>query len=112
MGWGVWEIREKKGPPKYFNILQKKPAQARIQKRPATFDIDYAICMNCGICEEVCPFDAIFMDHEFELAQYGRFEDLNYHKEKLLKSNDYFKKIRPTDAARIDQKRAAKAPKA
>ncbi|OGX05292.1 MAG: hypothetical protein A3G87_07725 [Omnitrophica bacterium RIFCSPLOWO2_12_FULL_50_11] len=51
------------------------------------------------------------MDHEFELAKYGRFEDLNYRKEQLLKSNEYFKKIRPTDAGHIDAKRAAKAQK-
>src|SRR5437867_2706354 len=24
--------------------------------------------MSCGLCAEVCPFDAIKMDHEFELA--------------------------------------------
>ena len=24
------------------------------------FDIDYALCMYCGICVEVCPFDALF----------------------------------------------------
>ena len=23
------------------------------------FDIDYALCMYCGICVEVCPFDAL-----------------------------------------------------
>ncbi|OGW90051.1 MAG: hypothetical protein A3A73_03865 [Omnitrophica bacterium RIFCSPLOWO2_01_FULL_50_24] len=106
------DICAKECPPKCITIVRDSDSAGKPLKRPKSFDIDFSICMNCGICEEVCPFDAIFMDHEFELAQYGRFEDLNYHKEKLLKSNDYFKKIRPTDAARIDQKRAAKAPKA
>ena len=23
------------------------------------FEIDFARCMNCGICVEVCPFDAL-----------------------------------------------------
>ena len=24
------------------------------------FNIDYSLCMYCGICVEVCPFDALF----------------------------------------------------
>lgn len=103
------DICAKECPPKCITIVRDHDEHGRPLKRPKTFDIDFSICMNCGICEEVCPFDAIFMDHEFELAEYGRFEDLNYHKEQLLKSNEYFKKIRPTDAAHIDAKRAAKA---
>ncbi len=26
------------------------------------FDIDYALCMYCGICVEVCPFDALVLE--------------------------------------------------
>ena len=25
-------------------------------------------CMMCGLCVEACPYDAIYMDHTFELA--------------------------------------------
>jgi ferredoxin len=32
------------------------------------FVIEYDACMSCGLCAEVCPFDAIKMDHDFELA--------------------------------------------
>src|SRR5581483_11295773 len=32
------------------------------------FMIEYDACMSCGLCAEVCPFDASKMDHEFELA--------------------------------------------
>ncbi len=35
------------------------------------FDIDYALCMYCGICVEVCPFDALFWSPEYE---YGEFK--------------------------------------
>ena len=29
-----------------------------------TFTIDYAHCMWCGICIEVCPFDALFWSEQ------------------------------------------------
>lgn len=32
------------------------------------FAIDYALCMYCGICIEVCPWDALFWSPEFEHA--------------------------------------------
>jgi NADH-quinone oxidoreductase subunit I len=33
------------------------------------FDIDYGLCMYCGICVEVCPFDALFWSPEFEYSE-------------------------------------------
>ncbi len=105
------DICAKECPPKCITIVRDSDEAGKPLKRPKVFDIDFSICMNCGICEEVCPFDAIFMDHEFELAEYGRFEDLNYHKDDLLKSNEYFAKIRPHDAAEVDARLAEKAKK-
>ena len=102
------DICAKECPPKCISIVRDSDEQGKPLKRPKTFDIDFTICMNCGICEEVCPFDAIYMDHEFELAEYGRFDELYYTKERLLKSADYFKKIRPTDATRIEEERRKK----
>ena len=32
------------------------------------------VCMNCGLCSEYCPFDAIKMDHNFELSNYERHQ--------------------------------------
>ncbi len=46
------------------------------------FAIDYALCMYCGICVEVCPFDALFWSPEFEYAEYSIVE-LTHEKEKL-----------------------------
>lgn len=103
------DICAKECPPKCMYIIPAKDEQGRIQKKPATFDIDFAICMNCGICEEVCPFDAIYMDHDYELSEYDRLEDLMYHQEELLKPAEYFAKIRPHDFAKVEAARAAKA---
>ena len=35
------------------------------------FAIDYGLCMYCGICVEVCPFDALFWapEHDYAAAQ-------------------------------------------
>jgi NADH-quinone oxidoreductase subunit I len=32
------------------------------------FAIDFSLCMYCGICVEVCPFDALFWSPAFEYA--------------------------------------------
>ena len=46
------------------------------------------------------------MDHEFEIAGPERQKNLLYHQNDLLKPNEYFHKIRPTDAAEVDNRRA------
>jgi formate hydrogenlyase subunit 6/NADH:ubiquinone oxidoreductase subunit I len=32
------------------------------------FAIDFSLCMYCGICIEVCPFDALFWSPEYDYA--------------------------------------------
>jgi NADH-quinone oxidoreductase subunit I len=46
------------------------------------FAIDYALCMYCGICVEVCPYDALFWSREFEYSEYD-IRQLTHEKEKL-----------------------------
>lgn len=46
------------------------------------FDIDYSLCMYCGICVEVCPFDALFWSPEYEYSE-PKIADLLHNKEKL-----------------------------
>ena len=46
------------------------------------FDIDYALCMYCGICVEVCPFDALFWSPEFEYSE-PNIASLLHDKERL-----------------------------
>jgi NADH-quinone oxidoreductase subunit I len=65
--------------------------------------------MSCQICVEVCPFEAIKMDKEFELSTRERFDALLLRKNDLAKSNDYYHKICPTEAADVDAKLAAAA---
>ena len=46
------------------------------------FDIDYALCMYCGICVEVCPFDALFWSPEHEYSEMN-ITSLLHDKERL-----------------------------
>jgi NADH-quinone oxidoreductase subunit I len=73
------------------------------------FFIDVDKCMNCGTCAEFCPFDAIKMDHDFQIASYTRGETHIYNKERLGKPLEYYAKIRPMNFAEEESVRAAKA---
>ena len=44
-------------------------ARARTRNVLDRFAIDFALCMYCGICVEVCPFDALFWSPHFEYSE-------------------------------------------
>ena len=46
------------------------------------FDLDYALCMYCGICVEVCPFDALFWSPDYEYSETG-ISNMLHDKERL-----------------------------
>lgn len=100
------QICEKECPPKCIYIdksKDKKPdAAGKQQFYPTRFDIDISVCMSCQICVEVCPFDAIKMDKEFELSTDDRFGGLLLDRHKLARSNEYYHKIHPVEAAEVD----------
>ncbi len=82
------------------------PETGKPLKTPAEFAIDIDLCMNCGYCAEYCPFDAIKMDHDFELAGYERMEANIHLKDRLLKPASYYAEIRPLSYA-LEQKAKA-----
>ena len=47
-------------------------ATSRRRKIVDTFEINLGRCILCGICVDVCNFDAIEMSHEHELSKYER----------------------------------------
>src|SRR5438034_11566358 len=90
----------------------KKPDYiGKPQLYPTLFDIDISVCMSCQICVEVCPFEAIKMDTEFELSTDDRFGGLLLKKEQLAKSNKYYHQIHPVEAAEVDARLAAEKAK-
>jgi NADH-quinone oxidoreductase subunit I len=68
--------------------------------------------MSCQICVEVCPFDAIKMDVQFDLPTDDRFGGLLLDRHKLAKSNEYYHQIHPTEATAVDTALAAERAKA
>ena len=39
-------------------------------------------CIYCGLCEEVCPEEAIFLQNQYSISGYTRAEMVN-HKDRL-----------------------------
>ncbi|MBI3175645.1 MAG: 4Fe-4S binding protein [Chloroflexi bacterium] len=93
-------------PPQCIWIVRTNdPVTGRPVPQPAEFYIDADICMNCGFCAEYCPFDAIKMDHDFEIASYNRNV---FNLDKLMKPASYYESIRPLNATRENEARKAK----
>ncbi|MFJ8432836.1 NuoI/complex I 23 kDa subunit family protein [Kitasatospora sp. NPDC094019] len=57
-------------------------ARARTRNVLDRFAIDFSLCMYCGICIEVCPFDALFWSPEFEYAETDILE-LTHERDRL-----------------------------
>jgi NADH-quinone oxidoreductase subunit I len=51
---------------------------------PREFEINMLRCIFCGLCQEVCPEEAIFLQQHYSLSGLSR-EEMVYNKEKLLK---------------------------
>lgn len=86
-------------PPQCIWIVRgEDPVTKRPIPEPQAFFIDIDICMNCGYCAEFCPFDAIKMDHDYELSDYDRTETHIHDKEKLSKPFSYWYNLAPTTA--------------
>jgi len=45
-----------------------------------TYRVDTGYCIQCGLCVEACPYDALFMGYSYERAKYRRNE--------LVQTND------------------------
>lgn len=88
-------------PPQVIHMTQAKdPATGKPVPAVAEFIIEYDACMSCGFCAEVCPFDAIKMDHEFELST-DDHSGLTVHKAQLNRPISYYEKIAPTMWAEV-----------
>ena len=63
-------------------VAPKEGGRARTRNVLDRFAIDFALCMYCGICVEVCPFDALHWSPEFEYAEHEH-EALTHEMDRL-----------------------------
>lgn len=55
----------------------------REEKYAVVYEINMLRCIFCGLCEEACPKEAIYLDGKHVTADYLR-KDFIYGKDKLL----------------------------
>lgn len=69
-------------PPNAIRMVAGETKDPK-EKYPAEFYIDFGLCIFCGYCEEVCPCEAIYLKHDYEMADFDR-TNLIFDKETLL----------------------------
>ena len=89
-------------PPKVIHITQATdPATGKAVPAAEEFVIEYDSCMSCGYCHEVCPFDAIKMDHHFELSTPDHLS-MDVNKAALNRPISYYQTIAPNFWAEVE----------
>ena len=57
-------------------VAEEAPWDDR-EKRPRLFNIDMMRCIYCGMCEEVCPEQAIYLRQDYSMTGTSRSEMVN-----------------------------------
>ena len=52
------------------------------------YQIDTGYCIQCGLCVEACPYQALFMGYSYERAKYRRSELVQNKEDMLLESGE------------------------
>ncbi|MBI1295718.1 4Fe-4S dicluster domain-containing protein [bacterium] len=92
-------------PPQCIWIVRDSDENGKPVTRPSEFYIDAAVCMSCSFCVEFCPFDAIKMNHDYELAVYDRYPQLVYDLAELTVPVEYYAALWPRQYAQEEEKR-------
>ena len=91
------------GHPHHARRDSRRAADASTsRKRPQAFDIDMLRCIYCGLCQEVCPEEAIFLQNQYSMTGYTREEMVN-HKDRLYELGGTL----PDQHFKWDKKKAA-----
>ncbi len=98
-------------PPQCIWIVQAKDAGGKPIAKASEFYVDVDVCMNCGFCAEYCPFDAIKMDHDFELGGGERMKSHIHDIDRLHVSTEYYAETHPKAWAEEQARKKAEADK-
>jgi NADH-quinone oxidoreductase subunit I len=90
---------------------QDEGARDRTKNVLDRFAIDFSLCMYCGICIEVCPFDALFWSPEFAYSELD-IRDLTHERDRLGQWMATVPPPPPVDQAAEDPKEMIAAAKA
>lgn len=99
-------------PPQCIWIVRATdPETGKSKREPAEFYVDVSTCMSCGFCAEFCPFGALKMDNNYEIAAYKRDGgEFLWNLERLAKPLAHHAEIHPTayaaEQAELERKAA------
>ncbi len=86
--WCIYIEAHKEPGPAAGELAGADAAGAGTRGRPRVrnaldrFAIDFSLCMYCGICVEVCPYDALFWSPEYDYAATG-IAELTHERDRL-----------------------------
>jgi NADH-quinone oxidoreductase subunit I len=92
-------------------VAPKEGGRARTRNVLDRFAIDFALCMYCGICVEVCPFDALYWTPEFEYAEFSH-EAMTHEMDRLREWAYTVPPPDPLDEGAVEAKEVESARKA
>ena len=52
------------------------------------YQVDTGYCIQCGLCVEACPYEALFMGYAYERAKYRRGELVQNKEDMMLESGE------------------------
>ncbi len=65
-------ICQKSCPSSSIGKIEGEKREGEKRKTATTYILNFTTCSQCGICVEVCPFDALAFSADFNLVAYTR----------------------------------------
>ena len=70
---------------------ERKPGEEKLyreEKYAKVYEINMLRCIFCGLCEEACPKEAIFLRHDQMVPVFSSRDEVIYGKDKLVEQMD------------------------